>query len=472
MRSRKNISVIVDGYSTGNVLAGIFAAYGYSSIHVQSSEGDVPEMLTRTFKPGDFLRNIIYKGDIDSLCKEFAGFQVKCVIPGCESGVELADLLSEKLGLPTNGTEYSQARRNKYVMAEALKKANINSTVHLKSKNFDEIWQWVKENIGDLKQTPVVLKPLTSACTDGFHICRNEQEIKKAFDDLYLAKNIFSETNEEVLVQNYLDGQEYCVNMVSYDGFHYLSEIWRTNKMINGYSKIYDLENLVVPEDKEFNILKNYAESVLNALHIKFGPSHSEIIITKEGKPTLVETAARFMGSIDLSLLTEAQGTNVALLTAEAYLTPDKFLQRRHESRPKLKKIPYMVQLISKENGILQAYQLNKLKELKTFHGVDVYIKPGFPVKLTVDTCSSPGLVFLLGDNHEDLQKDYSAIREMERENSLYIVKSNMVKPSDFSSKNTLRYLSYGLTAFGLFSIGCRLLGSKICAPTQEFHLR
>jgi len=36
-----------------------------------------------------------------------------------ESGVELADTLSEQLKLPSNGTKLSRARRDKYEMVEA-----------------------------------------------------------------------------------------------------------------------------------------------------------------------------------------------------------------------------------------------------------------------------------------------------------------------------------------------------------------
>jgi hypothetical protein len=50
------------------------------------------------------------------------------VIPGAETGVELADQLSFRLNLRTNGVEKSLARRNKYIMGEMVRNAGKFST--------------------------------------------------------------------------------------------------------------------------------------------------------------------------------------------------------------------------------------------------------------------------------------------------------------------------------------------------------
>jgi hypothetical protein len=48
---------------------------------------------------------------------------VIAVLPGAETGVELADKLSHNLELRTNGIELTEARRNKYVMGETVRNA-------------------------------------------------------------------------------------------------------------------------------------------------------------------------------------------------------------------------------------------------------------------------------------------------------------------------------------------------------------
>lgn len=50
-------------------------------------------------------------------------YHLVAVIPGAETGVELADQLSFRLNLRTNGVEKSLARRNKYIMGEMVRNA-------------------------------------------------------------------------------------------------------------------------------------------------------------------------------------------------------------------------------------------------------------------------------------------------------------------------------------------------------------
>lgn len=54
-------------------------------------------------------------------------FQITALLPGAETGVELADRLSFRMGLKSNGEEGSLARRNKYLMGEAVRNAGVSS---------------------------------------------------------------------------------------------------------------------------------------------------------------------------------------------------------------------------------------------------------------------------------------------------------------------------------------------------------
>jgi hypothetical protein len=49
--------------------------------------------------------------------------QVSAVIAGAETGVELSDMLSARMGVLSNGEELSLARRNKYLMGEQVRKS-------------------------------------------------------------------------------------------------------------------------------------------------------------------------------------------------------------------------------------------------------------------------------------------------------------------------------------------------------------
>jgi hypothetical protein len=63
---------------------------------------------------------IFTAGEIMRVASE-KNFDVVACMAGAETGVQLCDRVSEKLGLRTNGGEGTEARRNKYLMCEKIR---------------------------------------------------------------------------------------------------------------------------------------------------------------------------------------------------------------------------------------------------------------------------------------------------------------------------------------------------------------
>ncbi|CAN0142498.1 unnamed protein product, partial [Ectocarpus sp. 4 AP-2014] len=119
--------VIVDPFSSGALLAKRVIAEGYRCVRVFSvmdspvaklvQEGTVLE-FDATFQLDD--RSPDPEASIAELLGELSllPWGIAAVMPGAETGVELADILSSRLGLASNGEELSLCRRNKHLMAE------------------------------------------------------------------------------------------------------------------------------------------------------------------------------------------------------------------------------------------------------------------------------------------------------------------------------------------------------------------
>src|SRR5580658_1975869 len=140
-----DIGVVVDAYSAGNFLPAAFAAVApqLTLVHVQGT----PELLTTMSPPKlqNFARNIVRQPDGEAeLIEELRGLHAGFVIPGQESAVELADRLSEALGLPTNGTALSKARRDKYEMIETVRHAGLRCARQFKSSDPLEAAAWAR----------------------------------------------------------------------------------------------------------------------------------------------------------------------------------------------------------------------------------------------------------------------------------------------------------------------------------------
>lgn len=264
---------------------------------------------------------------------------------------------------------------------------------------------------------PVVLKPLSSAGTDGVTICQNQEDVQTAFDKLIGTVSALGEKNEELLVQPYLHGTEYVVNTVSNDGKHYVTDIIRVNKMTINASPVYDYAELLSPIDHDdlYELLTCYVKKSLDALGIKFGAGHSEVMLVNECTPILIETAARPIGGIDPSAYTEALGYNHISTIAESYINPDNFHKiLRPENKLPLCKRLLCTFLISPIHGVIcREPNLVPIKNLPYFHSV--FMKTQGLLEKTSTLINCPGFVNSLGENREELMLQHQKIRQYEQ---------------------------------------------------------
>lgn len=414
MRFNKKIFVIVDAYTTGKFVAPLINANGYSCIHLQSSKEIIPA-FSSTFVESNFIKNIVYDGMISSVVKSLLDFEVIGVIPGTETGVILADLLSNSLGLCTsNNLQLSEARRNKYAMVNCLVKNAIPHAKSFQSNRLEEILQWVEGH----GKFPVVIKPLSSAGSDGVKICNNTSEIISAFNAIMNARDVFNEINATVMVQQFLDGQEYIVNTVSYEGKHKVTDIWRKFKnKVNGIP-VNDYAEIMNPSESDYSLLPAYIFKVLDALGIQFGAGHSEVMMTKDG-PILIETAARLEGSIDPSAVNEAIGNNHVSCLVNSYLNRDDFLQS-HSTISNIKKYARHIFLVSAHSGIITKQpNLKSIINLPSFHSLSFRYELGDDLVKTTSLADFPGFVYLVSADKQQIEKDYQFIRESEK--TLYL---------------------------------------------------
>jgi len=170
------IIAIVDAFSTGRLLAPRFKSQGYLCVHIQSTS-KLPPIFEGSLCPDNFIENIIYD---DETIKILSNYNIRAVIAGTESGVILADRLSEQLKILSNGTKYSLAKRDKHQMLEVLQAKGIAVAKHYKSSNLEELISWIKSNL----KYPVVIKPCSSAGAEDVVFCYNDSDVKKIFNKL------------------------------------------------------------------------------------------------------------------------------------------------------------------------------------------------------------------------------------------------------------------------------------------------
>jgi len=409
----RGAAAVVDAYSTGARLAPRFAAAGLPVVHVQSSPS-LPEFYLRAFRVGDFVENVVHEGDLEATAARLAAHEPAFVVVGAEPGVPLADALSERLGLPSNGSAQSAARRDKNAMSEALRAAGLRTAEALKTADASAAVAWAAERGG----APVVVKQLDSAGTDGVSICHDAAAIEAAFAASLGRPNALHGTNEQLLVQELLEGTQLFVNSISWDGVHHVSEVWRDNKLRAAANFIYDYEELLPRHGSQQDQVVPYVESVLDALGIRFGPAHTEVMLTATG-PVLVESGARMHGSVPDEIVDRCTPSHQTL-TAEAYLDPHS-VARRAQQPYELAAAAYCVMLISQHEGrIVDDTGMREIEALPSFAGTISMLGPGDQLKKTVDLFSCPGIIYLVDPDREQLKADYDRIRELDAAGAVF----------------------------------------------------
>lgn len=287
-------AVVVDAYASGRLLTDSFVRLGLDTVHVQSSAHLMPSLMAPALE--SYRDNIVCAtdDDVDAALVALAAYRPVAVVAGAEPGVRLADMPSERLGLAGNGTALSPARRNKFLMIKTLRAAGIRCTAQHAAATPGDVAAWA-----DAQGYPVVVKPLRSSSTDHVFICRTADHVIHAAEQVLASRNLFEEPNGEVLVQSCLDGTEYAVDTVSADGQRYVCGVWEYQKQTTDAGRrIYDRNLLRNPDSHPVPDVIAYVDTVLQALSIRYGAAHAEVIMTGAG-PTLVEIAARLNGGMN-----------------------------------------------------------------------------------------------------------------------------------------------------------------------------
>ncbi|MEN6610462.1 MAG: ATP-grasp domain-containing protein [Methanoregulaceae archaeon] len=418
--TRKKAVVIVDGFATsGRVLASRFQMNGIPCIEVLS-HAVFPDKYLKKNHAEDYLEDplyadkIVFTGDLDAIVRALDKYQIIGIVPGSEIGVSFADTLSERMNLLSNGTRGSLARRNKYLMQCALREAGVPTKEFICTRSEADLIAWFRAG----KFAEVVIKPMSSASTEGITFCRSGEEVVRAFRQLLGTTNHLGDENTEVLAEERLFGTEFGVNTVSRDGKHRLAEVWQYRKVrVEGAGNVYDCTRLHDWPDEKLMPLVRYAFSVLDALGIRYGAAHTEIMLTETG-PLLIESGARVMGgTIPPELILKCAGQCQADLVVQAYSDPETFMAEidtpYHLQRHMIRK-----HLIAGCEGIPagEISALDRLADLRScVKGDFVNLISEWYVHRTVDMITSPAKVFLIHEDPEVILADYRAIREFEK---------------------------------------------------------
>ena len=431
------VVVVVDAFTTGACVAADAAARGFRVAHVLSL-GDDSGMDINSLIPGHLKGAIQWAAefgvdarapleasaadvadDLRDWCDREGG-EIAAVVAGAETGVKLADCLSEAVArwapaVRTNGAAGAEARRNKWDMGEKVRGAGVRAVRQLRSMGWDadlERWlrdDWKVDPADDAAPVDLIVKPTESAGSDGVTGCKTVGEVRAAVGALVGAINGLGQKNEEVLIQEFLRGDEYIVDAVSRDGVHKVVGMWLYDrKPTNGAGFVCHGQRFMSADEPVVGLLVAYAETVLDALEFRHGPSHMEVkLVPGSEAPCLVEVGARCHGAEGfwISVADECAGTNQARAALDAYVDAGAFAALAPLPPAPLLASGTIKFLLVHEDGTLDKIDdavVRRIKALASYRGYEIFVEAGKKVEATRNCFSWGGVVKL---NHADPQQ-------------------------------------------------------------------
>ena len=160
--------IVVDAFSTGAYVSHVLCEAGYSIVSVLSADLKHLQALVSKNLQYKYIDTFEFDEHEDDALEKLVSritskisMPILAVLAGAETGVILADMISERLGLRTNGTNLSEARRDKYIMGETIRSTGVRAVKQMISSDLQEVKTYIEEwNPNPFK---VIMKPVNSA---------------------------------------------------------------------------------------------------------------------------------------------------------------------------------------------------------------------------------------------------------------------------------------------------------------------
>lgn len=251
-------------------------------------------------------------------------YNVVAVVAGSEAGVRCADELAAQLGLDGNSPETTWLRNNKEGMTRALEKAGLRHIRTVKvgcRQDIVDFW-----NMNGCES--VVMKFAESGATVGVQVCDSLEYALEYYEQMKTMPNFIGIVGGDILIQEYIGGDEYVVDTTSCDGKHKVCALWVYRKFIRGSNILYGAQLLLGKVTPVLREIIDYALEVLDAVDQRFGACHIEIKYDSRG-PVLIETNPRPHGdSLRRGFLRDAIDNCLVDTSLDSLIDKDAFFGR------------------------------------------------------------------------------------------------------------------------------------------------
>ncbi|RGB77944.1 ATP-grasp domain-containing protein [Anaerococcus nagyae] len=254
---------------------------------------------------------------------------------------------------------------NKSNMRDALKKYGVPIPLYFKVDNYEQYKHAVNEIKN--KNYKCIVKPSDNSGSRGVSLIENYDniELEKVYN--YCKNNSIS---GRIVVEEYMEGPEVSVETISINGICHVIQV--TDKITTGAPYFVEMDHSqpsLLNKDI-INEIEKIAIEANKAIGITYGPSHTEIKITKDG-PKIVELGARLGGdNITTHLVPFSTGVDMVDACIKIALGKEVDISRKIDMASAIRYKKCNLGKIINVSGIEEAKNVDGIKEIKIIHGI------------------------------------------------------------------------------------------------------
>lgn len=201
-----------------------------------------------------------------------------------DTAILTVNYVASQMGVISNPDKYSEICTNKYLMRQCFMENNVPSPLFTIADERDGY------DINGFS-LPLIVKPTDRSGSRGVEKVTHLEDL-----DAAVKRACHESFEHRAIIEEYISGCEISVEAISFEGHHNILQI--TDKVTTGAPYFVELEHhqpSSLPDEIKERV-KIIVLEALDALHIQYGASHSELKITSDGTIKVIEIGARMGG--------------------------------------------------------------------------------------------------------------------------------------------------------------------------------
>ena len=327
-----------------------------------------------------------------TIIESIQDLNIACVLATDDICVELCSRIGKYLGLAQNSSASAKLTQRKDLAREALYASNCNTP------DYQVI------GIDDARPEsltivyPVVIKPLALSASRGVIRANNDSEFAtaiKRIDAILDSSGQQGFVRQHLLVESYIDGDEYAVEGFMVDGRFNLLTIFDKPEPLTGpyFEETYYLTPTRLDAHRK-SVLVEEVANCCAAYGLQHGPVHAEVRLSAKG-PILLELAARTIGGQCGQLIEFSLQQKLEELVIQGMCGQVPQADESAESAGVL-----MIPIT--DSGILQRVEgLTEALQTRFIRDIEIHINPGYELIPLPEGSSYLGFIFAQAPDFE-----------------------------------------------------------------------